>query len=583
MRGSSSNFSYSVPAIRSSYVIRSREPLRCTMLARRLPSLKAIHRANFTRRRFMAGSAVAMLSRQAPAQASRPNILFISCEDTSPDLGCYGDEYARTPNLDRLAGQGARFTNAFSVYGVCAPSRSSIITGMYPASIGTQHMRSKGVPPPYVKCFTEYLRAEGYYCTNNVKTDYNFDAPVTAWDENSNRAHWRNRDPGQPFFSVFNIITTHESQVRAEPALFAKQTARLKPEDRHDPTKAQLPPYCPDTPVVRRDWANYYDLVTAMDMQAADILKQLEDDGLAGNTVVFFWGDHGRGLPRAKRWIYDSGIKVPLIIRWPGRIQPGTTIDDLVSLMDLGPSLLSIAGVAVPKYMQGRAFLGEQKATPRQYIYGCRDRMDETYDIIRAVRDKQFKYIKNYQACKPYAQYIAYMEEMPTMRELRRLHKDGALTGVQKLFMAPEKPPEELYDVTKDPHEVHNLAGNPQYAPVLERMRAEHLRFMKETGDMALLPEPELLERMRPGGMWSTTAQPSASPAGGAHSHPVQVKLACPTEGASIAYTTEGGEAPRWKLYSKPVTVDKTSVLRFKACRLGYHDSPETVMTYKIG
>src|SRR5262245_22374462 len=224
----------------------------------------------------------------------RPNILWITCEDMSPDLRCYGDAYSISPNLAKLAREGARFTRAFSVAGVCAPSRSAIITGMYPTSIGTHFMRCKGVPPPYVRCFTEYLRTLGYYCTNNVKTDYNFDSPITAWDESSVKAHWRNRPKGAPFFAVFNIITTHESKIRAPEKEFAKLTARLKPEDRHDPNKAKPPPYYPDTPVVRNDWARYYDLITAMDLQVADLLRQLDEDGLAETTIVIFYSDHGR-------------------------------------------------------------------------------------------------------------------------------------------------------------------------------------------------------------------------------------------------------------------------------------------------
>ena len=245
----------------------------------------------------------AWLNRGKAHPPTRPNILWITTEDMSPDLGCYGDSEARTPNLDRFASEGARFSNAFSISGVCAPSRSALITGMYPTSIGTHHMRSKGVPPPDVKCFTEYLLAAGYYCSNNVKTDYNFDPPLTAWDESSRKAHWRGRAEGQPFFSVINFTVTHESRIRAEPERFARLTAALTPEDRHDPAKAQLPPYYPDDPIVRRDWANYYDLITAMDYKVGELLAQLEEDGLADNTIVFFYGDHGRGLPRAKRWI----------------------------------------------------------------------------------------------------------------------------------------------------------------------------------------------------------------------------------------------------------------------------------------
>jgi len=249
--------------------------------------------------------------RRAPMAAqttTRPNILWISTEDISPDLGCYGDEYARTPNVDRLAAQGLRYTNAFSTAPVCAPSRSAIITGMYPTTIGSMHMRSKAVPPPGVKAFTESLRGAGYYCTNNSKTDYNFEAPPshkppdTVWDDSSATAHWRNRsDKSQPFFAVFNILVSHESQIRVADAQYKKNTERLKPQEFHDPAKAKLPPYYPNTPLVRNDWARYYDNITAMDYLVADILKQLEEDGLADSTIVFFWGDPRRGQPRPNR------------------------------------------------------------------------------------------------------------------------------------------------------------------------------------------------------------------------------------------------------------------------------------------
>ncbi len=546
------------------------------------------HPLSLTRRRFLYASglgAAGNLLRSRPARgqsATRPNFLWITTEDISPDLGCYGDSYARTPNLDKLAAQGARFTHVFTVAGVCAPSRSGIITGMYPTTIGTHHMRSKGVPPPYVKCFTEYLRASGYYCTNNVKTDYNFDSPITAWDESSRQAHWRGRAKGQPFFAVFNHIVTHESQIRAAPEDFARNIRALKPEDRHDPAKAKLPPYYPDTPVTRNDWARYYDLITAMDLQVAALLQQLEDDGLADNTIVFFWGDHGRGLPRAKRWIYDSGIRIPLLIRRPAKIQPGTVRDDLVSAIDFAPTLLALAGVEVPSHLQGRVFLGEKAAPPRQYIYAARDRMDETYDIIRCVRDKRYKYIRNFQACKPYAQYIDYMEQMPTMREMRRLNKEGQLVGPQKLFFLPEKPQEELYDTIADPHEIHNLAGSPEHQEVLGRMREAQQRWMKETQDLGLIPEDELQERMRPGGRWTVTATPTLSPNGGSFPGPATVKITCPTGGSSIAYTTDAGEQAHWKLYSKEVTLTRSATVRVKACRLGYKDSPEVQAEFRI-
>ena len=485
-----------------------------------------------SRRQFLEGAAaVAAAGLLTPARGrgvTRPNILWISCEDISPDLGCYGDTYATSPNIDNLAAEGARYTRCFSVSGVCAPSRSAIITGMYPTTIGTMHMRSRSVPPPQVKCFPEYLRAAGYYCTNNSKTDYQFEPPFTAWDESSRQAHWRNRAKAQPFFAVFNLTVSHESSIRMPARRRERGGDRVPPGMRHDPDTAELPPYYPDTPVVRKDWATYHDNITAMDMQVAGILRQLEEDGLADDTIVFFWGDHGRGLPRAKRWIYDSGIHVPLVIRWPGVLEPGSTVDDLVSFIDFGPTVLSLAGVAVPAHMQGLPFLGGRKAPAREYVYAARDRMDEAYDLIRAVRGKRYKYLRNYMPEVTYAQHINYMDEMPTMKEWRRLHAEGKLEGPRKIFFSRTKPVEELYDTESDPHEVNNLAGSPEHQDVLLRLRAEHERWRKSTNDLGLIPEPELMERMRPGGKYETTAAPEITRDGST------VRIRCATEGASI-------------------------------------------------
>ena len=540
----------------------------------------------------MAIALAASLQVAVRAQDERPNILWISAEDISPDLGSYGDGYAVTPTLDRLAAEGRRYTNAFSTAPVCAPSRSAIITAMYPTTIGSMHMRSKAVPPAGVKAFTEYLRAAGYYCTNNSKTDYNFEAPPTnrppetVWDETSNRAHWRNRpDRNQPFFAVFNLTVTHESQIRATEADYRRNTARLKPEQFHDPAKAVLPPYYPDTPVVRRDWARYYDNITAMDYQVADILAQLAEDGLAERTIVFFWGDHGRGLPRGKRNVYDSGLRVPLIVRWPGTIRPGTTSDELVSLFDLGPTALSLAGVAIPKHMQAQAILGGQKKAPRRYAFAHRDRMDEAHDMVRSVMGKRYHYIRNFHPDRTNAQYIDYLEEMPTMKELRRLFKEHfnalgprygkALNAEQLAFMLPRRPVEELYEVAVDRHEVKNLAGSPAHQGVLREMRAALAAWQRETRDLGATPEAELRERMRPGGVWQQVATPTVTVerAGGK----VVVRLATATEGASIAYTTEPGARARWRLYHGELTLAEGETLRAKGGRFGYLESEEVV------
>lgn len=448
----------------------------------------------------------------AAAARSRPNILWITCEDMSPHLGCYGDRRAVTPNLDKFATTGVRYANAFSVAGVCAPSRSCLISGMYPTSIGSQHMRSRAVLPPQIQCFPQYLREAGYYCTNNVKTDYNFDHGPDTWDESSAKAHWRNRKTDQPFFSVFNITCTHESQVRANDAEFQKLTAPLTAEQRQDPAKLELPPYYPDTPIVRRDWAHYYELVTAMDHRVGEILSMLEADGLAENTVVFFFSDHGVGLPRAKRWLYDSGIRVPLIVRWPGQLEAGSVSQRLVSFVDFAPTVLSIAGVATPDHLQGTAFLGPKAGEPRMYIHAARDRMDERYDVIRAVRDARYKYIRNYQPFRPYAQHLSYAEVGPTMKEFRRLSEAGLLSDPAKLFLRNRKPPEELYDLESDPHEIHNLARLPKYQEVLDRMRKEHLDWMKRTIDTGLLPEAEMVSRAGKEGIYAVVRKADYTP-----------------------------------------------------------------------
>lgn len=512
------------------------------------------------------------------SETSKPakpwNILWISTEDISPDLRCYGDNYALSPNIDKFASEGARWVNAFAVTPVCAPCRSSIITGMYPNSIGSMHMRNKSVPPPEVKCFTEYLRSSGYYCTNNSKTDYQFDVPATAWDESSNKAHWRNRPhKDTPFFSVINFTTTHESQIRLDDDAFAKRTSDLKEAERHDPAKAKLPAYYPDTPVVRNDWARYYDLITVMDKQFAQVLKELDEDGLTDSTVVFFWGDHGRGLPRSKRWPYDSGTRVPLIVRWPGKIGPGLVLDDLVTLMDLGPTVLNIAGVKVPDHMQAKAFMNADGILhdERKYVFAHRDRMDEAYDMIRSARDERFRYIRNFQFHKPYAQHIAYMEEMPTMREWRRLNKEGLLSGPNAYFFLPEKPKEELYDIHADPDEVINLASDPRYREVVKRMRKSVKIWMDEIHDLGFVPEPTLNEQFRPGGVQQITEPLKVEVQNSESSK--KFSLSCPTAGASIAWRYKSDPAKSWRVYTKPIESINDEKIIAKACRIGFKDS----------
>lgn len=513
-----------------------------------------------------------------------PNIVWISVEDLSPRLGSYGDSVARTPVLDKLASEGMRFTRAFTSAGVCAPSRSAIITGMYQNSIGTHHMRTsheaeglptpyEAVPPPYVKGFPEYLRANGYYCTNRSKTDYQFGLPATIWDESGPSAHWRARAADQPFFAVFNFTTTHESQVWPKPGK-ALET---------DPSTVEVPPYYPDTPAIREDLARHYDNIAHVDQQAGEILRQLEEDGLSEKTVVVFWSDHGDGLPRAKRWLYDSGIHVPLIVRWPGKVAAGSVNETLVSLIDLAPTMLSIAGVEIPSHLQGSGFLGAEQPGTRRYIYAARDRIDESYDWVRAVRDSRFKLIRNFYPEKPYILPVPYRDRGVTMQELLRLHAEGGLDGPQLTWFQSTRAEYELYDLENDRFEIENLASDPEYLEVFERLKAELDAWMERVHDRGSTPEREMVNQMWPGGVQPMTGSPLIEPDGGTFDEQVQIILSAPTVGSSIAYTFEEGDGAHWNLYSRPLILDRSVTLRAKAIRYGYRESPEVRAGFTIG
>jgi len=501
----------------------------------------------------------------------RPNILCITCEDISPYLGCYGDKVAKTPNLDQLAREGVRFTNVYSVSGVCAPSRAALITGMYPSAIGANHMRTnrKGLPdniPPYeavppigVKCYTEYLRAAGYFCSNNAKTDYQFQTPITAWDENGRHAHWRNRPNDMPFFSIFNFATTHESQVwkrTDEPEL-------ISPED------VQLPPYYPDTPEVRKDVARVYSNISVMDRQGGELIDLLEQDGLLDNTIVIFYSDHGGPLPRGKRELYDSGLKVPMIIRFPNEKFSGTVKDELISFIDIPATILSLAGVKIPETMHGQAFWGGQEAEPRKHIFAARDRMDGHYDIRRAVRDKRFKYIRNYRPEVTAYQEIEYRKQMGLMKELLRLRDEGKLNKDQMRWFRRMKEKEELYDTVNDPHELSNLAIDPKFQTELIRLRQVHEQWMKEIGDKGLKSEKELVLSMWPSGKQPVTQSPEIKIKNG------KIKITCNTAGASIAYQINGKgfSKDHWFLYTKPFEIQQNDSVSAVAIRIGFKQS----------
>jgi len=430
-----------------------------------------------------------------------PNILWITAEDMSPTLGCYGDAYATSPHIDQLAADGVLYTNAFATAPVCSPSRSCIINGLPATSQGTQQMRSAFPIPEYMTGFPSVIREKGFYATNNVKTDYNnanWETIIEAsWDESSDTAHWRKRTGDTPFFSVFNLMTSHQSRTMVWPYEQFKSDvqSKLTADEIHDPDTAPVPPYYPDTPVIRKTIARFYDCVTAMDNEVGAILQQLEEDGLADNTIVFFYSDHGSGMPRHKRALLDSGTKVPLIIRFPEKYQhlapskPGTRTDRLVSFDDFGPTVLSLLGAAIPDYMEGTPFLGDTASPPREYTYSHRDRVDEVHDLARSVRDKQFLYIRNYMPHLGYNQPTAWPDLGEIRHEIYAHAKTGNMTPAQEHFAGPTRPIEELYDCRADPQNLNNLADSPAHRNVLNRMRKQLERRLRESRDLGFIPE----------------------------------------------------------------------------------------------
>ncbi|WP_250149165.1 sulfatase [Flagellimonas sp. 389] len=532
----------------------------------------------------------------------RPNILWLVTEDMGAYLPSFGDSTIVTPNLSRLAREGVVYPSLYSTSGVCAPSRAAIATGMYPSGIGADHMRTTSyteatglpkygaVPPTEVRMVSELLRMDGYYCTNNYKTDYQFKAPVTAWDESSPYAHWRNRGKDQPFFSVFNFTETHESGLFEPYGHRNVETRHYKSGDTnykwkpdrmteaetkvHLPkdTKFSIPPYLPNTDVVKRDIWKLYNNIAEMDNQVGAILKQLEDDGLLENTIIFFYGDHGGPLPRQKRLIYDSGLNTPMIVRFPNKIHAGTKDNRLVSFVDFAPTLLSLTGTNPPEHLQGQAFLGEHKVEKeRSYIHAAADRFDAFTDAIRAVRDKRFKYIRNYRPEQGYYLPIEYRERIPTMQELLSLSAKGKLDSIQSLWFKESKPVEELYDCQSDPHELHNLAEDLKYANKLNELRQEMDRWLVRIGDQPNLPEIELINQLWNGQKTQpVTLAPTVVLSNG------KVTIECGTEGASIGYKIigeEDKEPKSWNVYQRPFKIEEGSGLLVKAHRIGFKPS----------
>jgi len=410
----------------------------------------------------------------SPDSSERPNIVWIIANDYSPDAGCYGNEIVQTPNIDELAKQGKKYVHAFVTNPVCSPSRSAFYTGMYQTTIRAHQHRTYNKPdlPDSVEAITRYFQEAGYFTSNGKghkdsppgKTDFNF-----QHDEVFDGTDWSQREPGQPFFASVQINYPHRA-------------FESDPGHPINPDSVNLPPYYPDHPVARADWAEYLGDVQLLDKEVGRVLDRLEEEGLAKNTVVFFFSDHGRPHVRGKQWIYDSGIRVPLIIRWPENIEANTTSDELVSLIDIAAASLDLAGIEIPESMQGKNFLSD--TVSREYIYAARHRTDAVVDNIRSIRDKRYKYIKNFMPDRPYMQFGHYKAfRYPVFTLLKVLHERNELTPVQEQLMAPDKPAEELYDLKEDPYEINNLAKKEEYSEIKSRMKEELFQWMEKTHD----------------------------------------------------------------------------------------------------
>lgn len=531
------------------------------------------------------------------------NILWLVTEDMSAYIPPFGDSTVLTPNLSRLAAEGVRFTNLYSPSGVCSPSRYAIATGRYPSSDGAQHMRvgkanaimaSIGlkdyevVPPSEVKLMGELMRSEGYYCSNNVKTDYQLTANATTWDENSQSAHWRNRTPDQPFFSIFNFTITHESQFFNIPSKFSwryfedfpqpglknssgeridSSTWKLNPMQKAPP----IPPYLPDTEVIKKDIATMYSNIVYMDEQVGIILDQLENDGLLDNTIIAWYADHGGPLPRQKRLIYDAGLKAPMIVRFPDQQNAGTIDDQLMSFVDLAPTFMSIIGLPPAEFHQGQPRLGEfESPKSRSYIYAAVDRLDEHYDMQRAVKDNRYKYIKNYYPEKPYYQSIAYREQIASMKELLKMRDAGELNEIQMQWFRKTKDKEELFDTWNDPHELNNIAGQSDMQDKLIELRTACEDWMSTINDRGNQPEIEMAQEFWPNWVQPQVPMPSFSEENGNHI------ISCQMNNASIGYQIldeSGILKDSWQVYKEPIQIGTTEKVIAIADRLGWKPS----------
>lgn len=488
----------------------------------------------------------------------RPNILWITCEDISPYLGCYGFEQAETPNLDKLAEQGIRYTHAYANAPVCAVARSTILSGMYATTLGTHQMRTRTQLPPTIPVYPRILREAGYYCTNNVKKDYNSNLQNdnTIWDESSNTAHYRNRKPGQPFFAVFNNTVTHESQLSNNRIQHYIENNQIPEKPRVNPADIKLPPYHPDLPEIRQDWARLHDLITLMDKQTGNLLLELENLGLADNTIVFFYSDHGGQLARSKRYIYNVGTQVPFILYLPKKWQhlaekkPGDTDNRMISFVDLAQTILSITGCDIPEMMQGHVFIGAEKEEAPDYVHFYRDRMAERYDFSRALTDGRYYFIRNFMPHRPRGRDTRYgFTVQANWRAWEKYFETGKCNEIQSQFFQP-KSSVELFDTDSDPWHVTNIAEEPKYQKIITQLSNELDRWMIETRDIGLIPEPMFHQLVGEGKKYETIYEYAQS-----DEYPVEKIL-------SVAKSSSLGDKDKLKIYISFMK-DENPVIRF--------------------
>ena len=504
---------------------------------------------------------------------SSPNILWLVCEDQSMSFSPYGDNHADTPHLNRLSEDGTVYENCFTPSPVCSPSRSSIITGMYPTSIGTQHMRNyKKIkkhdinphnqlpfysPVPYknIHFFTETLRAHGYYCSNNSKEDYNMLTSPLAWDESSPKAHWHNRDSDQPFFSVFNFSITHESKVWENNVSYSKEELDL----------ITLPAIFPQDDRIKTDFLTNYKNIEKLDKKLGDIIQQLKDDGLYENTIIFFFSDHGGPFPRYKRSIYDTGIKCPLVIKWHNN-ETEKRNNQLISFIDFAPTVFDILDIKSDHQMEGVSFYQKDQ---RNEIFAATDRFDGFTDQRRCIRTKNYKLIYNLDLESPIGKPISYRHQMHTMKLLDSLYLIGALNHCFNEWYKPSKVEFELYNVTDDPFELDNIIENSKYADVFVELKDELMDWLKAS-DFGNLTEKEMVDLMFPNGI-----KPSQLTTPSIHQHQNGISIDPFEDNVSVGWRNQGEKS--WQIYLPNEIVNPNKSYEVVLFKPGYEVFTQTL------